>query len=151
MQVIKYMFQRHGDERGQLISLEEFKNIPFRIKRVYFIYDTLSDVIRGYHAHKTLKQVLVCVHGSCKIRLDNAKESEIILLDKPYEGLYIPPGTWREMFDFSPGAVLLVLASELNNENDYIRNYDEFTMYINEAVKHENVESNIIKQKFVQK
>ena len=139
MQVIKYMFQPHGDERGQLIALEEFRDIPFRIKRVYFMYDTLEGVIRGYHAHKTLEQILVCIHGSCKIRLDNGRESKVVPLEKPYEGLYVPPGMWREMFDFSPDAVLLVFASELYDADDYIRNYDEFKKYIDEAEKHESI------------
>ena len=74
MQVIKYVFQPHGDDRGQLVALEEFKDIPFRIKRVYYLYDTKENVTRGYHAHKSLEQILICVHGSCKIRLDNGSE-----------------------------------------------------------------------------
>lgn len=74
MQVIKYMFQPHGDDRGQLVALEEFKDIPFRIKRVYYMYDTGPDVIRGYHAHRSLQQILVCIHGSRKILLDNGIE-----------------------------------------------------------------------------
>ena len=131
MQVIKYVFQLHGDERGQLIALEELKDIPFCIKRVYYLYDTEAGVARGFHAHKTLQQILICVHGSCKIKLDNGKEKKIVLLDKPYEGLYVSNAMWREMFDFSPDAVLLVLASELYDEADYIRNYNEFLEYIN--------------------
>ena len=74
MQVVKYMFQPHGDDRGQLVALEEFKDIPFRSKRVYYMYDTRTDVVRGHHAHKSLEQILICIHGSCKIRLDNGKE-----------------------------------------------------------------------------
>ncbi len=135
MQVVKYMFQPHGDERGQLIALEEFKDIPFRIKRVYFMYDTLEGVVRGLHAHKTLEQILVCIHGSCKIKLDNGRETKIIPLEKPYEGLYVPSSMWREMFDFSPDAVLLVFASELYDENDYIRDYGEFKKYIADKEK----------------
>ena len=77
MHTIKYTFQPHGDDRGQLVSLEEFNDIPFRIKRVYYMYDTLPDVVRGKHAHKKLQQILVCVHGSCKIRLDNGKEKRL--------------------------------------------------------------------------
>lgn len=133
MQVIKYVFQPHGDDRGQLVALEEFKDIPFKIKRVYYIYDTLKDVTRGYHAHRNLKQILICIHGSCKIRLDNGKEKKIVPLEKPYEGLYIENNIWREMFDFSPDAVLLVLASELYDESDYIRDYDEFLKFIEEG------------------
>ncbi len=129
MQVIKYMFQPHGDERGQLISLEEFKDIPFRIKRVYYMYDTKDGVIRGHHAHKSLEQILVCIHGTCKIKLDNGIETKVVLLEKPYEGLYIASNIWREMYDFSPDAVLLVFASEFDDESDYIRDYEEFLRY----------------------
>lgn len=132
MQVIKYVFQPHGDDRGQLVALEEFKDIPFEIKRVYYMYDTVDGVVRGYHAHRTLEQILICINGSCKIRLDNGKEKKVIPLEKPYEGLYISSLMWREMYDFSPDAVLLVLASELYDENDYIRNYEEFLECVKE-------------------
>lgn len=131
MKVIKYVFQPHGDERGQLVALEEFIDIPFRIKRVYYMYDTADGVTRGFHAHKTLQQILICIHGSCKVRLDNGKEKKVIPLEKPYEGLYVSHAMWREMFDFSSDAVLMVLASELYDEADYIRNYDEFLEYVN--------------------
>ncbi len=130
MQVTKYVFQPHGDERGQLIALEEFKNIPFKIKRVYYMYDTCEGVVRGCHAHKNLQQILICIHGSCKIKLDNGEETSIILLDKPYEGLFVSNAVWREMYEFSSDAVLMVLASELYDETDYIRNYDEFLTYV---------------------
>lgn len=126
MDIKKYSFTTHGDERGQLVALEEGNEIPFEIKRVYYIYDTLEGVRRGFHAHKNLKQVLVCVHGSCKILLDNGSERESVTLDKPYEGLYLENTIWREMYDFSSDAVLLVLASELYDESDYIRDYGEF-------------------------
>lgn len=130
MQVIKYMFQPHGDDRGQLVALEEMKDIPFKIKRVYFMYDTIKDVRRGFHAHKQLEQILICIHGSCKILLDNGKEKKVVPLEKPYEGLYVANNMWREMYDFSSDAVLLVLASELYDESDYIRNYDEFIKFV---------------------
>ena len=126
MQVKKYHFQPHGDDRGQLVALEEFQDIPFDIRRVYYIYDTKAGVRRGFHAHKKLEQILICVNGSCKIHLDNGRETEEVLLDKPYEGLYIANDMWREMYDFTPGAVLLVLASQLYDESDYIRDYDKF-------------------------
>ena len=131
MQTIKYTFQPHGDDRGQLIALEEFNDIPFRIKRVYYMYDTVANVTRGKHAHKNLQQILVCIHGSCKVRLDNGKEKKVVVLEKPYEGLYVANNMWREMYDFSPDAVLMVLASEVYKEEDYIRNYDEFLEMIN--------------------
>lgn len=130
MQVMKYMFQPHGDDRGQLIALEEYQDIPFRIKRVYYMYDTKEGVVRGHHAHRNLEQILVCIHGSCKVRLDNGREKKIVLLEKPYEGLYVANNMWREMYDFSPDAVLMVLASELYDESDYIRSYDDFLDFI---------------------
>ena len=130
MQVIKYMFQPHGDERGQLVAIEEYKDIPFHIKRVYYMYDTGDKIIRGHHAHKKLEQILICIHGCCKIKLDNGEETKIVLLEKPYEGLYVSNNMWREMYDFSSDAVLMVLASEMYDEADYIRDYDEFLKFI---------------------
>ena len=130
MQVIKYVFQPHGDDRGQLIALEEFKDIPFKIKRVYYMYDTGEGVTRGYHAHKNLEQILICIHGSCKILMDNGTEKQTVLLDKPSEGLLIENTIWREMYDFSSDAVLMVLASVIYDESDYIRSYDEFIQYV---------------------
>lgn len=132
MQVIKYAFQQHGDDRGQLVALEEFKDIPFEIKRVYYMYDTREGVRRGFHAHKSLEQILICIHGSCKILLDNGTEKKIIPLESPYEGLYVSNNMWREMFDFSPDAVLMVLASDYYKEEDYIRDYDQFLKYVEE-------------------
>ena len=132
MQVIKYVFQPHGDDRGQLVALEEFKDIPFKIKRVYYLYETKENVTRGYHAHKSLQQILICVHGSYKLRLDNGREKKIVLLDNPTEVLYVSNAMWREMFDFSPDAVLMVLVSELYDEADYIRDYEEFLAYVKE-------------------
>ena len=123
-------FQQHGDERGQLVALENDKEIPFEIKRVYYMYDTLPGVRRGFHAHKTLKQILICTSGSCKIHLDDGISTAEVTLDKPYEGLLIDSELWREMYDFSPDAVLMVLASQMYDEGDYIRNYDEFLKFV---------------------
>ena len=130
MQIEKYVFERHGDERGQLVVIEELKTIPFQIKRVYYMYDTATDAVRGKHAHKSLQQVLFCIHGSCKVLLDNGTEKETVVLDKPNEGIYISNNMWREMFDFSDDAVLMVLASEYYEESDYIRDYDTFLSYV---------------------
>jgi dTDP-4-dehydrorhamnose 3,5-epimerase-like enzyme len=130
MDIKKYSFQQHGDDRGQLVALEEGREISFNIKRVYYMYDTGVGVRRGFHAHKSLEQILICVHGSCKILLDDGDEQQSILLDSPHEGIYISHAIWREMYDFSPDAVLMVLASDLYNESDYIRDYDEFLKYI---------------------
>ena len=130
MDIVMISFQKHGDDRGQLVALEENKEVPFNIKRVYYMYDTGEGVHRGFHAHKNLQQILICVHGSCKIRLDNGKEKKVVVLDKPYEGLYVSNNMWREMYDFSKDAVLMVLASQLYDENDYIRDYDEFLRFV---------------------
>lgn len=132
MQPVKYHFPPHGDDRGQLIAIEEGKDLPFDVKRVYYIYDTLPGVRRGFHAHRNLQQILICVNGSCKIHLDNGHDTAEVTLDKPYEGLYISNDMWREMYDFTPGAVLLVLASEFYDEADYIRDYDTFIKMVRE-------------------
>ena len=132
MQVVKYAFQQHGDERGQLVALEEYRDIPFQIRRVYYMYATKEGVQRGFHAHKSLEQILICIHGTCKILLDSGTEKKIVSLEKPYEGLYIASDMWREMLDFSPDAVLLVLASDYYEEEDYIRNYEEFLAFVKE-------------------
>lgn len=126
MKVVKYAFQQHGDDRGQLVALEALKDIPFEIKRVYYMYDTKEGVHRGFHSHRSLEQILICIHGSCKVLLDSGYEKKIISLEKPYEGLYVPKNMWREMYDFSSEAVLMVLASEFFSEQDYIRDYNEF-------------------------
>ena len=137
MQVIKYAFQQHGDDRGMLVALEEYKDIPFEIKRVYYMYDTKKDVHRGFHAHKSLEQILICIHGSCKVLLDNGTEKKIVSLEKPYEGLYIANNMWREMYDFSEDAVLMVLASEYYKEEDYIRDYNEFLRMVGVETSYE--------------
>lgn len=123
-------FDIKGDERGSLIALEENKNIPFDIKRVYYIFDTKTGVKRGFHAHNKLKQVLICVSGSCKITLDDGQDREEIFLSLPNVGLYISEKLWREMSDFSSDCVLMVIASEFYIEEDYIRNYQDFIRYI---------------------
>ena len=130
MEIRKYKFQEHGDDRGQLIALEEMKDFPFKVKRVYYMYDTGKGVRRGFHAHKNLKQILICIHGTCKILMDDGTEKEVVKLENPNEGLLLENYIWREMFDFSDDAVLLVLASECYSEEDYIRNYEEFVKYI---------------------
>jgi len=106
------------------------------------MYDTADGVTRGYHAHKCLQQILICIHGSCKIRLDNGKEKKIVPLEKPYEGLYVSNNMWREMFDFSSDAVLMVLASELYDESDYIRDYDEFLSFVKQQEDNEMIKEN---------
>lgn len=118
-------------EVGNLIALESSKVIPFDIKRVYYIYDVPHGVKRGFHAHKTLEQVLVCLNGSVKIRCCDGVTDTVIVINKSDVGLYIGPGVWHEMFDFDEKTVLISIASEYYNENDYIRDYEEFLKYIN--------------------
>lgn len=120
-----------GDERGKLISLEENNNVPFEIKRVYWIYDTVPEQKRGCHAHKTLEQLIVAIDGSCQFVLDDGKNREIVSLNRPDYALYIGKNMWREMFNFSYGCKLMILASEVYNENEYIRSYDEFLKEVN--------------------
>lgn len=119
-------FKTNGDSRGSLIALENNYNIPFEIKRVYYIFETKEDVRRGFHAHKNLKQVAVCVSGSCKFLLDDGIKKENIELNSPNQGLLIEGLIWREMYDFSSDCVLMVLADAYYDENDYIRNYNDF-------------------------
>ncbi|MCR4535218.1 sugar 3,4-ketoisomerase [Shewanella xiamenensis] len=127
MSLIKLIeFKNLGDERGNLVSFEGNKNIPFEIKRVYCIYATKQNVVRGLHAHKTLKQVVIALKGSCKFVLDDGLKREEILLDIPTHGLLIDSCTWREMHDFSADCVLMVLASDHYDEADYIRDYHVF-------------------------
>jgi dTDP-4-dehydrorhamnose 3,5-epimerase-like enzyme len=125
-------FNDFTDKYGHLTPIEGKSDIPFEIKRVYYITNVQKDVTRGFHSHRKLHQVLLCLNGSIKIRVKNPNEEEVIELNNPSIGLYIGPLIWREMFDFSEGSVLLVLASDYYNENDYIRNYD---FYLDESEK----------------
>ncbi|MFQ2004963.1 sugar 3,4-ketoisomerase [Aeromonas veronii] len=126
MQIKLIPLQAHGDDRGSLIALEEGKNIPFPVKRVYYLFSTKEGVRRGYHAHKMLKQVAIAVRGSCRFVLDDGSERVEVLLDNPAQGLLIESFMWREMYDFSDDCVLMVLADQLYDESDYVRNYDQF-------------------------
>lgn len=119
-----------GDERGSLVAVEANQDIPFIIKRVYYIFDTKAGVERGFHAHKTLQQVAVAVRGSCTMVFDDGKERIELVLNSPTEGVYICPGLWREMKDFSEDCVLLVFADQHYDEADYIRKYDDFLAFL---------------------
>ncbi len=129
MSLVKWVdFQSLGDARGSLVAVEIGleKAVPFNIKRVYYIYHTEQGVNRGYHAHKNLKQVAICVAGKCRMVLDDGQTREEVWLDSPTRGLVIEDMVWREIHDFSEDCVLLVLASEHYDESDYIRDYDDF-------------------------
>ena len=132
MSLIKIInFPSIADDRGSLVAMETIDKVPFEIKRVYFIFDTLKDVSRGFHAHKQLKQIAICVSGKCRMVIDDGRNREEVWLDSPSKGLLIDTNLWREMHDFSEDCVLLVLASEHYNESDYIRSYDDFKRAVN--------------------
>lgn len=126
MSLIQWIhFPPLGDERGSLVALEAGNTVPFDIKRVYYIFGTQKDVARGFHAHKNLKQIAICVAGKCRMVMNNGERIESIWLDSPTQGILIT-NEWHEMHDFSEDCVLLVLASEHYDECDYIRDYNEF-------------------------
>lgn len=135
MHQVKWIqFQELGDDRGSLVSIEigNRKEIPFEVKRVYYIYRTEVDVSRGFHAHKNLKQVAFAISGTCEMILDDGENRKKVTLDSPTKGILIENFIWREMHNFSKDCVLLVLASEHYDENDYIRNYDTFLEVISQ-------------------
>lgn len=114
------------DRRGNLSIIEEFKNIPFKIERIYWIYDVPGGEKRGGHAYKTNQEFIVALSGSFDVILENGKQQEIFSLNRSYHGLYIPKGIWRQIQNFSTNSLALVLASTVYDEQDYIRNYNQF-------------------------
>lgn len=122
---------------GHLTPIEGNKDVPFDIKRIYYLTRVPENTIRGFHAHKKLQQVLLCLNGKVTISVATPYEKELITLDDPAKGLYIGPMIWREMYDFSPGSVLVVLASEYYNEADYIRDYRAYCEMAQEYFKKE--------------
>lgn len=118
--------QIHGDPRGSLIALEKEHNLPFDVKRVYYIFGTKPGIVRGLHAHRKLKQLLIAVTGSVTVKCEYNGQKKEYTLSRPDEGLLIEGLVWREMRDFSPDCVLIVLADEYYSENDYIRDYQVF-------------------------
>ena len=131
MEINLIQLQKHGDDRGVLISLEDQRNVPFEIKRVYYLFGTKEGTKRGLHAHRNLRQMVIAVRGQCRFLLDNGRERVELFLDNPAQGLLIESMLWREMFDFSPDCVLMVLANAHYNELDYIRDYKEFLDNVN--------------------
>lgn len=119
-------FGEKGDERGKLVIVEGLKDIPFEIKRIFYIYGSDRDVVRGKHANRDSEFVLINVSGTSKVMVTDGKERQIVELTKPRQGVYLPKMVWKEMYDFSPDSVLLVLASTHYNSNEYIRNYDDY-------------------------
>ena len=121
--------RHHSDRKGNLSVVENGDTVPFDVKRVYYLYDVPGGESRGAHAHKNLKQLLVAASGSFTVTLDDGNVKRSFTLNRPYQGLLIVPGIWRELDDFSSGSVCLVLASEKYDAEDYIRDYDEFLKY----------------------
>jgi len=121
-----YDFKVRGDERGSLIAIEEQRDIPFSIRRIYYIFGTQPGVTRGLHAHRRLQQVMVCLHGKCKLQLDDGQDQTIVAMESNTRGVLIDRMVWHQMYDFSPDCVLIVLADDYYDESDYIRDYPEF-------------------------
>lgn len=144
MMNVKMMhFQDIVDEKnkerpmGHLTPIEGGKDIPFEIRRIYYLTRVPENTIRGFHAHKKLEQVLICMNGKVTISVSTPYEKKLVTLDDPAQGLYIGPMIWREMYDFSPGSVLAVLASDFYNEEDYIRDYREYCEVAQEYLRKE--------------
>lgn len=118
--------KHHSDRRGNLSVVQNGETVPFNVKRIYYLYDVPGGESRGAHAHRDLSQLIIAASGSFKVILDDGKTKRTFFLNRPYQGLYVKPGIWRDLEDFSSGAVCMVLASEVYQEEDYIRDYDDF-------------------------
>ena len=123
------MDKHHNEKSGNITVVENGKTVPFDVKRSYYLYDIPGGGSRGAHAHRELKQLIVAVSGSFDVTLDDGNVKRTFTLNRPYHGLYVVPGIWRTLDDFSSGAVCLVLASEKYDASDYIRDYEEFLIY----------------------
>ena len=121
--------KHHSDRKGNITVVENKEDIPFEVRRTYYLYDVPGGESRGGHAHRELSQLIIAASGSFTVTLDDGKVKRTFVLNRPYQGLYIVPGIWRTLDDFSTGAVCLVLASHGYDEADYIRDYDEFIKY----------------------
>ena len=121
--------KHHSDRKGNLTVVENSRTVPFEVKRAYYLYDVPGGESRGAHAHKALYQLIVAASGSFRVTLDDGRVKRTFLLNRPYQGLLVVPGIWGTIDDFSSGAVCLVLASELYDEDDYMREYDDFIRF----------------------
>ena len=127
MELCRFLnFTEKGDDRGKLVIVEGNQDVPFEIKRLFYIYGSDRDVVRGKHANRDSEFVLINVSGTSKVMVTDGKEKQIIELTKPRQVVYLPKLVWKEMYDFSPDSVLLCLASTHYDGNEYIRDYDEF-------------------------
>ena len=121
--------KHHSDRKGNLTVVENGTTLPFDVKRVYYLYDVPGGESRGAHAHRGLEQLIVAASGSFTVTLDDGKCKRTFFLNRPYQGLYVKPGLWRDLGEFSSGAVCMVLASEVYDAADYIRDYEEFVCF----------------------
>ena len=121
--------KHHSDRKGNLTVVQNGVTVPFDIKRVYYLYDVPGGESRGSHAHRELNQLIVAASGSFRVVLDDGSAKRTFVLNRPYQGLLVKPGIWRDLDDFSSGAVCMVLASEVYQPEDYIRDYDEFISF----------------------
>ena len=121
----------HSDRKGNLSVVEGMKDVPFEVKRVYYLYDVPGGESRGGHAHKALRQLIIAASGSFSVSLDDGSGKRVFVLNRPYQGLLIVPGIWRTLDDFSSGSVCMVMASEVYQAEDYIRDYQEFIEFRN--------------------
>ena len=125
-------FPQHGDERGHLVVVEGMKDIPFEIKRMFYIYGSDANVVRGRHANRKSEFVMINVAGQSKVRVDDGRGNEAVFsINRPHTGLYLPKMIWKDMYDFSPDSVLLVLSYEPYDANEYIRDYDAYVAEVN--------------------
>ena len=124
--------KHHSDRKGNLTVVENGVTLPFNVKRVYYLYDVPGGECRGSHAHKELEQLIVAASGSFTVTLDDGSDKRCFFLNRPYQGLYVKPGLWRDLVDFSSGAVAMVLASDVYKVEDYIRDYQEFLVFRNQ-------------------
>lgn len=120
---------RYKERTGNLTAVENLTDVPFEINRIYYLYDVPGGESRGAHAHKNLQQLVVAASGAFDVSIHDGINKKTVSLNRPYIGLYLAPGMWREIYNFSSGAICLVLASTVYNENDYIRNYEDFLEY----------------------
>jgi dTDP-4-dehydrorhamnose 3,5-epimerase-like enzyme len=139
MEIERIQLQKHGDTSGMLIALEEDRNVPFEIRRVYYIFATKSDVHRGRHAHRHLHQLAVAVRGSVTFLLDDGSGPVEVVLDDPSHGLMLGRMVWRELYDFSEDCVLMVLADQLYDQRDYITDYADFLREVGGSVYPEDL------------
>lgn len=121
--------KHHSDRKGNLTVVENGSTLPFDVKRVYYLYDVPGGESRGAHAHRDLEQLMIAASGSFRVTIDDGKSKRTFFLNRPYQGLYIKPGLWRDLEDFSSGAVCMVLASEVYQKEDYIRDYQDFLLF----------------------